>query len=454
MSMPTHEKHDTYQKALALNLDTTVFGSFAEIGAGQEVARWFLRVGGASGTVAKTISAYDKQVSDHLYGAGTRYVSKSRLQAMLESEWEQLISQLHASRGADTKLFSFVDTVSARNYLGTNDCHGWVGLRFMREPGGAANNVILHVNLRDPSNVQQQEAVGILGVNLVYAAYTALGSAEEFRASLSEELGLYRVEIDQLELSGPSFEFWDRQEIHAFLVAGGYAEAVVFPADNQLVPPNELLYRRAVVLAPGGFDNVGHLHRNLIQDTLQQLPEEELNESKGVIGLFCLPVGGMSAEGNGVHIKEIVEHVKTLQELGFGVMIFRAKELYKMGAYANRYTESRINFVIGLTVLVRVLEDRYKDLAGTLLEGVARLFARNVRLSVYPAAAEEVRRRVKTGGLSGWRWKEIDGMVSAENLHPSGPLNSLYEYLLSSEFIIPVKPGKSVAFERANADES
>ena len=454
MSMPTHEKHDTYQKALALNLDTTVFGSIAEIGAGQEVARWFLRVGGASGTVAKTISAYDKQVSDHLYGAGTRYVSKSRLQAMLESEWEQLISQLHASRGADTKLFSFVDTVSARNYLGTNDCHGWVGLRFMREAGGAANNVILHVNLRDPSNVQQQEAVGILGVNLVYAAYTALGSAEEFLASLSEELGLYRVEIDQLELSGPSFESWDRQEIHAFLVAGGYAEAVVFPADNQLVPPNELLYRRAVVLAPGGFDNVGHLHRNLIQDTLPQLPEEELKESKGVIGLFCLPVGGMSAEGNGVHIKEIVEHVKTLQELGFGVMIFRAKELYKMGAYANRYTESRINFVIGLSVLVRVFEDRYKDLPGTLLEGVARLFAQNVRLSVYPAAAEEVRRRVKTGGLSGWRWKEINGMVSAENLHPSGPLNSLYEYLLRSEFIIPVKPGKSVAFERANADES
>ena len=167
MSMPTHEKHDTYQKALALNLDTTVFGSFAEIGAGQEVARWFLRVGGASGTVAKTISAYDKQVSDHLYGAGTRYVSKSRLQAMLESEWEQLISQLHASRGADTKLFSFVDTVSARNYLGTNDCHGWVGLRFLREPGATSNDVILHVNLRDPTNVRQQEAVGILGVNLI-----------------------------------------------------------------------------------------------------------------------------------------------------------------------------------------------------------------------------------------------------------------------------------------------
>jgi hypothetical protein len=155
-----------------------------------------------------------------------------------------------------------------------------------------------------------------------------------------------------------------------------------------------------------------------------------------------------------MHIKEIVEHVKTLQELGFGVMIFRAKELYKMSAYANRYTESRINFVIGLTVLMRVFEDRYEDLAGTLLEGVARLFTQHVRLSVYPVAAEEVQRRVKTGGLSGWRWKEIDGMVSADNLHPFGPLDSLYQYLLSSEFIIPVKPAKSGAFEGASAGES
>src|SRR5215470_7240350 len=211
--MPTHEKHDTHQKALLLNLDATIFGSFAEIGAGQEVARWFLRVGGASGTVAKTISAYDKEVSDHLYGIGTRYVSKPRPQAMLNSEWGQLLGQLHASRGADTKFFSFVDTVSARNYAGTNDCHGWVGLRFQREPGGVFNDVILHVNLRDPSNVQQQEAVGILGVNLNYATHHALGSPEEFLASLFEELGLQRVEIDCVELSGPAFEDWDRNDL-------------------------------------------------------------------------------------------------------------------------------------------------------------------------------------------------------------------------------------------------
>ncbi|HEY6264860.1 MAG TPA: hypothetical protein VIW93_08665 [Candidatus Acidoferrum sp.] len=444
--MPTHEKHDTHQKALFLNLDVTIFGSFAEIGAGQEVARWFLRVGGASGTVAKTISAYDKEVSDHLYGMGTRYVSKPRLLAMLNSEWEQLLGQLQASRGTDTKFFSFVDTISARNYAGTNDCHGWVGLRFRTQPNAAPNDVILHVNLRDSSNVQQQEAVGILGVNLIYAAYHAAGSVEEFLTSAFEDLGLQRVEIDCVESKGPAFESWDRNQLHAFLVAGGYAEAVVFPANNQFVPSNELLYKQALVLAPGRFDNVGQLHANLVQDTLAQLPEEDVEESRGGLGLFCLSVGGPNGGPNGgrieVPVKEIVEHVEALHKLGYGVMLFRAGELYTMSAYVNRYTKSRIHFAIGLTVLARVFEDRYKDLAGSLLERIARLFTQNVRVCVYPMSAENVQRRVKVAGLTGWTWKETNGMVTADNLHPSGPLESLYQYLLSSKFILPGKPGK------------
>ncbi len=174
----THEKVDIHRKALTLNLDPSTFGSFAEIGAGQEVARWFLVVGGASGTVAKTISAYDKEVSDHLYGSGSPYVSKQRLEAMLDSEWAQLRSQLDKTRGARTRFFSFVDTVSARNFAGTNDPHGWVGLRFQMQPGGPPNEFLLHINLRDPSNVLQQEAIGILGVNLIYAAFYQLQTKE------------------------------------------------------------------------------------------------------------------------------------------------------------------------------------------------------------------------------------------------------------------------------------
>jgi hypothetical protein len=165
--MPSAQKLDTHHKALTFNLDTSTFGSFAEIGAGQEVARWFLFVGGASGTVAKTISAYDKEVSDDLYGAGSRYVSKQRLEAMLDNEWTQLLTQLNKTRGPQTRFFCFVDTVSARNYAGTNDAHGWAGLRFQLQPGGPPNDVLLHINLRDPSNVLQQQAIGILGVNLI-----------------------------------------------------------------------------------------------------------------------------------------------------------------------------------------------------------------------------------------------------------------------------------------------
>ena len=436
--MTKAQKLDTHQKALSLNLDPAIFGSFAEIGAGQEVARWFLRVGGASGTVAKTISAYDKEVSDDLYGAGTRYVSKQRLEAMLESEWQQLSGQLQASRGATTKFFAFVDTISARNYAGTNDCHGWVGLRFQLQPEGPASEVILHVNLRDHSNVQQQEAVGFLGVSLVHAVHHAMESPEKFLGSLFEDLSLERMEIDCVELRGPAVEKWNQRELHAYLVAGGYAEAVVFPAEGGFTPPSELLYKRAVVLAPGRFDSVEQLHADLIRDTLAELPNEELQESKGGLGLFCLsasPVPGKEQAS----AREIVELVNALQQMGYGVMLFRAPELYAMSACVNRYTRAQIHFAIGLSVLMRVLEDSYTGLAGSLLEGIARLFTQNVRLSVHPMAAEEVEKRVRASGLKGWSWKQTNGLVHADELHPDKPLDFLYQYLLGKGYILAGK---------------
>ena len=438
--MPSAQKLDTHHKALTLNLDASIFGSFAEIGAGQEVARWFFVVGGASATVAKTISAYDKEVSDDLYGSGSRYVSEQRLQAMLLNEWEQLLGQLHESRGATTKFFTFVDTVSARNYSGTNECHGWVGLRFLQQPNGPASQVILHVNLQDPSNVQQQEAVGILGVNLIYAAYFPLGSAEEFLTGVFEELSLERIEIDCVDLDGPAFEGWDRRALHAFLVAGGFAEAVIFPEDNRLVPPDEVLYKKALVLAPGRFDTVEQLHADLIAGTIAQLPPEELEESKGGLGLFCLAVLPGTPEERSVTVKEIVGHVDDLQKLGYGVIVFRARELYTMTAFANRYTKSRIHFAIGLTILVRILQDSYTNLPGSLLEGIARLFQQNVRLTAYPMSLADLKARAAVAGLTGWKWKETAGMVYADDLHPPEPLNFLYQFLLGSRFILPARP--------------
>src|SRR5207245_10719321 len=227
-----------------LNLDIPTFGSFAEIGAGQEVARWFLLVGGASGTVAKTISAYDKEVSDDLYGSGSRYVSKERLEAMLDNEWTQLLTQLSKSRGSQTRFFCLVDTVSARNFAGTNDSHGWIGLRFQLQPGGPPNDVLLNVNMSDPSNVLQQQSIGILGVNLIYAAFYEGQTKESFLEGVAQDVVAERIEIDYIDLRGPSFESWDHRALLVHLVRAGLAEAVFFPSKGSTVPPTEVLYKK------------------------------------------------------------------------------------------------------------------------------------------------------------------------------------------------------------------
>ncbi|HTB92416.1 MAG TPA: hypothetical protein VK728_06270 [Candidatus Sulfotelmatobacter sp.] len=438
--MPAKEKIGTHQKALTINLDAAVFGSFAEIGAGQEVARWFLTVGGASGTVAKTISAYDKEVSDDLYGPGTRYVSRPRLEAMMESEWKQLLAELQASRGAKTRFFAYVDTISARNFAGTNECHGWVGLRFQHAPGGPPNDVILHINLQDPSNLQQQEAVGILGVNLIYAACHSMDSPNSFLAGLFEDLSLSRLEIDLVDLKGPAFESWDKRQLQASLVTSGYAEAVAFSAEGTAVPPTELLYKKALVLAPGLFENVSDLHGQLIQSTLAQIPEAELAQSKGGLGLFCLASQPLIPGNPAPTAEHLMRHVNDLKNLGFGTLIFRAKELYTMSAYISRYTKSQVYFAVGLSVVVYAMHDRYNNLDGALLEGTARLFSQNVKLSVYPMTEVALKERLAALGASGWSYETTKGLVYVNNLHPAEPINFLFKYLLGCGFLVSARP--------------
>jgi hypothetical protein len=438
--MPIQEKVGTHQKALTINLDAAIFGSFAEIGAGQEVAHWFLTVGGASGTVAKTISAYDKEVSDDLYGRGTRYVSQARLEAMMDSEWKQLLSELQPTRGATTRFFAFVDTVSARNFAGTNECHGWVGLRFQHTLGGEPNDVVLHINLQDPTNLQQQEAVGILGVNLLYAAGHHLDSPEDFLAGVFEDLDLSRLEIDFVDLKGPVFDSWDKRNLHASLVTNGYAEAVAFSAEGKAIPPTEMLYKKALVLAPGLFETASELHGQLIHTTLAQLPEEELQQSKGSLGLFCLSGQSRIPGDKAPTAEQLIRHVTDLQKLGFGTLIFRARELYTMSVYVSRYTKSQVYFAVGLSVVVYAMQDRYKNLDGALLEGTARLFTQNVRLSVYPMTEAALKARFQELGADAWSYEVTDGLVYVDHLHPPEPIHFLFRYLLACGFIVPTHP--------------
>jgi len=439
--MAPAEQLNAHQKALRINLDPTSYGSFAEIGAGQEVVRWFLVVGGASGTVAKSISAYDKEVSDDLYGAGARYVSGERLQAMLDSEWTQLVNQLNKSRGSNTRFFSFVDTISARNYAGTNEPHGWVGLRFQSQPGGQANEIILHINLRDHSNTLEQEAIGILGVNLIYAVFYQLEAKESFWGRIVQDIEK-RIEIDYVEVRGPAFEGWDQREILAQLVCDGLAEAVCFPCSGPPIPPMEVLHKKATVLAPGSFDHidVGHaaIHNRLLTAGIQQLRGELAEKDPAPVGFFCLSAKPLREAASPPAISALLARIDALHVHCGDVLLFRERELYGMTALVNRYTKEPIRFVIGLSLLVRIWEYRYNTLPGSFLEALSRLLPQNVRMYAYPMSSKDLEQAVHSISATGWHWTDTDGWVSAPELHPPLPLGHLYDYVLASNFLVPL----------------
>jgi hypothetical protein len=440
--MPSIEKLDSHHKALTLNLDASAFGSFAEIGAGQEVARWFLMVGGASGTVAKTISAYDKEVSDDLYGSGSRYVSKQRLEAMLDNEWAQLRTQLDKTRGAHTRFFAFVDTVSARNYAGTNDPHGWIGLRFQMQPEGPPSEFLLHMNLRDPSNVLQQEAVGILGVNLIYAAFYQLQTKESFFEGLAQDVVKERIEIDFVDFRGPAFADWDRPTLLAYLVRQGFAEAVFFSPTGSTDPPNEVLHKKAVVLAPGSFDHVdpAHalIHTQMLAAGVQELRKELGETDSAPMGIFCLSAASLKPEEPGPEIPDLLRRIDALLARGAEVLLFRERELYAMTAFVNRYTKAPLRFVAGLSLLIRAFEDPYGSLEGRRLEALSRLFAQNVCIYAYPMTAVDLREWIESFSAGGWEWSETNGWVSAQQLRLAPPLGHLYAYLLAKNFLVPM----------------
>lgn len=434
------ETIDTYNKALAINLDPTIFGVFAEIGAGQETARWFMRVGGASGTVAKTISAYDKVVSDDLYGSGTRYVSKQRLTAMLDSEWRLLQKQL-VERSSTSRTFAYANTVSARNYSGTNQCHGWVGLRYLRRPGGEISELVLHVNLRGQTNVSQQETLGLLGVNLIYAAYFEQEQLPHFLATIGQDLDIGEIEIDYLEARGALFADVEQRELLIALVSNGLTEGVVLSHAGEYVPMNEVFHKLPVVVEPGRFEQREAIHIEMLKAAQQRLREEQINGEGGVLGLFCLAANDRDADATSpLPASEIRARTEALLGGGFDVLFTVHRELYKIAALIGRFTSSEVRLVIGVSVVIKMLASAYAELEGRTLEGVARLFAKDLRVYVYPMAVENLETRLTAEETEGWTIAATDGLLDADEIRPPAPLGYLYSYLLASRLIEPLKP--------------
>src|SRR5207302_10365670 len=192
--------------------DRQKYGTFAEIGAGQEVARRFFHVGGAAGTIAKTMSAYDMTFSDAIYGPSDRYVSRVRLNTMLDHEYDLLLERLEKKLGNERAFFVFADTVAARSFKEHNESHGWLGVRFQTDFRGEPSQIIIHVRMLDEANVDQQEALGVIGVNLIYGAFYHT-RPEELISSLQENLAPGQIQVDLLKFSGPAFAKIDDRSI-------------------------------------------------------------------------------------------------------------------------------------------------------------------------------------------------------------------------------------------------
>ncbi len=389
MSLPTAtERPGTLEKALKINLAHTIYGTFAEIGAGQEMANWFFRAGGASGTVAKTMSAYDMIVSDEIYGKATRYVSRQRMCAMLEHEYPMLLQRLSAKRGATTTFFTLADTVRAKSYRDTKEeCHGWIGLRFQTVPGGPSNDIQMHVRLLDDTHARQADALGILGVNLLYAAFHLRAELSTFLQSLMDDLTRKRVEIDMIDFTGPDFaspEFQDRL-VALKLVRLGLADAALFGSNGEIWQASDVLWKKAVFLKRGSFDPITKLNLDMIERGQEAFQADFDGAAKDNIEILEITMHNLLAGGADVPDSDFLARADILQALGKNVLISRYPEFHKISSYLARQTTSPIGIVLGLPLFQELFNERWcADLEGGLLESFGRLFKHQVRVYVYP----------------------------------------------------------------------
>jgi len=373
-----------HEKAVQINLDKRFYGTFAEIGAGQEVARWFFRVGGASGTLAKTISAYDMAFSDAIYGKGERYVSLPRLQNMLDYEFNLLIERLGEKRGAQTSFFVFSDTVSARNYLGTNECHGWMGIKFQLQPQADPSEIIIHVNMLDKENLQQQEVLGTIGVNLSYGAFYLHSEPEKLIASLLDGLSTSRIEVDMIKFLGPYFSNVDNRLMALQLVEKGLSNAALIGANGDVLQPSEILHKKPILIERGSFRPVTYVNLDMLDGARQLFLSDAEVKREEIVELMEITMSNLLTTGAIDH-RDFLARADTINAVGKMVLISNYAEYYKLGAYLQRYTKSRIGIVLGIPNLKELFDEKYYELLeGGILESFGRLFKNDLKLYVYP----------------------------------------------------------------------
>ena len=433
-SIPT-----TYDKVLRINLDREKYGAFAEIGAGQEVANWFFRASATAGTVAKTISAYDMTMSDAIYGKSKRYVSRDRVSSMLKYEYQLLLERLGEERGADTTFFSFSNTVRARGYNDTGECHGWMGIRLQLKPGGPPCQIIIHVRLLDDENVDQMEALGIIGVNLIYAAFYHRDHLPQFVESLMDGLAKERVEVDMLKFSGDGFKMIDNRLCHLQLVTSGLTDAAMFLPDGEVVQPAEALYKRPIILLRGSFDPVMNIHLDMLKQT-RKIFQASLGDQQrqDTVELCEISMNNLLREEGSDDIDHLafLDRADALQALGKTVLVSRCSEFHRIASYLSRYTTSPIGIVLSIGLLNELFKEKWSEnLAGGILESFGRLFKNELALYVYP-----------------WKNRKSSDLVTAENFKTSPGLMHLYQHFLKNGMIHAIPCGDEELLQYTGRD--
>jgi hypothetical protein len=407
----------TDKKAFQINLDAKKYGTFAEIGAGQEVARRFFHVGGAAGTVAKTMSAYDMTFSDAIYGAADRYVSRNRLRTMLDHEYELLVERLDQKLGGVRTFFVFADTVAARSFKQHNESHGWLGVRFQAEPRGEPSQIIVHVRMLDESNVDQQEALGIIGVNLLFGAFYHQ-QPEKLIASLHENLAPNRMQVDLIKFSGPAYAEVDNRLMSLQLVSQGLTDAVIFTADGEMVQAADILYKKSILVERGSFRPVTYATNDMLNGARAAFLKQSGSSDADLVVLMEMTLENLLAEGQLNHA-DFLARVDILGALGRTVIISKFGEYFRLASYLSRYTSRKIGLVMGVPSLLEIFDEKYYlALEGGILEALGRMFKSGLKLYVYPMIDEE------SGEL-----------ITGTKLEVAPNLRSLYRYLVENEFI-------------------
>lgn len=380
---------NTLGKARRINKDLSRYGAFAEIGAGQEVARHFFQAGKASQTIAKTISAYDMIVSDDIYGRepNGRYVCESRLKKMLGHEYDLIVDRLGESRGAHSRFFAFANTVATASSSSNKQSHGWMGVRFQTEPGAPSNDIILHVRMLDRHRLQQQEALGILGVNLLACAFYEFQDDEHFISKLSENLKEGQIVIDVIKFEGPALQHFDARLMNLELVRRGLAEAILFAPNNEILNVADAVYGKSLLIQRGTYRPVTITHLDVLTKGLEQIKADVMSyEGKAleVLPIMELTMHNLQTDGH-VNEKDFLERVETLTALGLHVMISNFFLFYGLKRFIRRYNSNCLALVIGASHLEKLFnEDHYQNLEGGLLEGMGKLLEKKTKLYVYP----------------------------------------------------------------------